>query len=80
MTRIAGLALESASPEIRAVFDATMQRFGILLTPISVAAHSPEVLRAYISYEVAIERAQALETRLKYLAAIKVAALVGCPF
>jgi alkylhydroperoxidase family enzyme len=80
MTRIAGLSPENAMPKIRAVLESSTRRFGRLLTPISVAAHHPDVFRGYMAYEGAIGRASSVDARLKSLASIKVAALVGCPF
>ncbi len=64
----------------RALCDAVVARFGALLEPVAVTAHHPEVLEAYLGFEVAFARATQLPARLRQLVNLKAAALLGCPF
>ncbi len=50
------------------------------LEPSAVMAHNTPVLAAYGLFEVAFGRARAVPERMKMLADIKVAMMVGCPF
>jgi alkylhydroperoxidase family enzyme len=54
--------------------------FGKVPEPLAVAAHHPWIFRGYTSYEFALGRARRVDARLKALAELKAAALVGCPF
>jgi hypothetical protein len=56
------------------------RRVGKVPEPMMVAAHSPWVFRAYGAFELALDRARRVDAKLKALAGIKAAALVGCPF
>ena len=52
--------------------------YGALPEPLLVTAHHPGVLRGYGIFEWETGRAHAVDERLKDLAMIKAAALVGC--
>jgi len=56
------------------------RRFGRVPTPVDAYAHSPALLAAVGGFELAIDRADRVDPRLKAIAELKVAALVGCPF
>ena len=80
MARLPAVTADVAPEEVRAVYEAVRQKYGKLVLPIAVAAHHPEVFRAYTSFESALSRAGRVEPRLKTLALLKAAALIGCPF
>jgi AhpD family alkylhydroperoxidase len=80
MARLPGIPRGDAPEDIARVYDAATARFGKLLDPLVVTAHNPEVFRAYVGFEFAITQAHALDPRLKALAELKAAALIGCPF
>lgn len=80
MARIAGLPREIVSPEIQAVYDRVQTKYGKLLEPLTVTANHPEVFKAYMSYEGSFATACRVDPRLKELATLKVAALLGCQF
>ena len=80
MARIAGLPRESISPEIQAVYDRVQTKYGKLLEPLTVPANHPDVFKAYTSYEGWFRTACRVDPKLKELAMLKVAALIGCPF
>jgi len=52
--------------------------YGELPDPLLVTAHHPGILRGYGIFEWETGRAHAVDAKLKDLAAIKAAALVGC--
>lgn len=56
------------------------RRFGKVADSLTLMAHQAWVLFASALYELGSERASAVEPRLKALAQIKAATLVGCPF
>jgi AhpD family alkylhydroperoxidase len=80
MTRIAGLAEHGVPPEIQAVYDRVKMKFGKLLEPLTVAANHSEIFKAYTSYEGWFATASRVDPKLKELATLKVAAVIGCPF
>jgi AhpD family alkylhydroperoxidase len=80
MARIAGLPRASVSPEIQAVYDRVQMKYGKLLEPLTVTANHPEVFEAYTSYEGWFRTACRVDPKLKELAMLKVAALIGCRF
>jgi hypothetical protein len=80
MARISGLPDEAAPADVRAVYESTRQKYGVVPTPVTISAHHPDVFRAYTSFEVAFARASRVDGRLTILAAVKAAALIGCPF
>ena len=79
MSRIAPVPPQLAPPDVRAVYESVMKKFGRLPIPIAVTAHHPEVFAAYMGFERAFGRASKVEAKLTTLAAVKVASLVGCP-
>jgi AhpD family alkylhydroperoxidase len=80
MARLPGVSAESVSPNVRVVYDRVKQRFGDVLEPVSIAAQNPEVFLAYTSYEAAFREASRVDRKLKELAFLRVASLIGCAF
>jgi AhpD family alkylhydroperoxidase len=80
VARMSGASERSVSPEVRAVFERVQTKFGTVLEPISLTAIHPEIFKAYMDYEASFRAASRLELKLKELAFLKVAALIGCPF
>ncbi len=56
------------------------RRLGKELEPSAVMAHSTPVLGASGLFELAFGRAKGVPERVKTLAGVKAAMLVGCPF
>lgn len=56
------------------------RRYGKLPEPLTLVAHHTWLARGYGAFELALGRSRLVEERLKALASIKVAALIGCPF
>lgn len=80
MARIAGVSREDAADEIRMAYEGAARKFGRLPEPLTITAHHPAVFGAYMGYERGLGRADRVDARLKSLASVKVASLVGCPF
>lgn len=80
MPRITGVSPSTTNPLLRLVFWLVRRRLGRDAQPLYGYATSPPVLVATIAIELAMERARRLEARLKQLAGLRVAALVGCGF
>lgn len=55
------------------------RRLGKVPESLTLVAHHPWLFRGYGLFELALERSRLVETRLKNLAFIKVAMLIGCP-
>jgi hypothetical protein len=80
MTRIPGVPKQRANLLVRFAYWLSQKRVGKIVEPLAVTAHHPWILRGYGAYEFALERAQLVPARLKALASVKAATLIGCPF
>jgi hypothetical protein len=80
MARIAGVPAERAGLVVRLVYRLARRMVGKVPEPMTVAAHHGGIFRAAAGYEFFLGRARLVDARLKALASIKAAALVGCPF
>jgi AhpD family alkylhydroperoxidase len=80
MAHIEPRPASSAGLFVKLVYWFTRRRFGRVPTPVGIMAHNLAVLSAAAGYELALERARALDVRLKELAMVKTALLVGCRF
>ena len=78
MARIAGVRPRGLF--LRLVYWFSRRRFGRDLEPLAVIAHHRGVLMAAGAYEMVIERARLVDQRLKVLASLKTASLIGCVF
>jgi AhpD family alkylhydroperoxidase len=56
------------------------RRYGRVVGPVGIFAHSRPTLSAVAGFELAFERGRAAPARLKELAMVKVATLIGCRF
>src|SRR5262245_53832652 len=80
MARVPAVSMDEAPDEVSRVCELAERRFGKLLEPLTVTAHNLEIFRAYVAFEATYATARHLDERLKELAGLKVAALIGCPF
>jgi 4-carboxymuconolactone decarboxylase len=78
--RIEGLPKNRAGLLGRFFYWMSKRSLGKVADPLTVMAHHGWVLFGYGIFELASLRARLLEPRLKELAQIKAATLVGCPF
>jgi hypothetical protein len=80
MARIEGVGDAEAGLVTRGVYRGAKQMLGQVPDPLRIMAHSKPVMWADVIFELALSRARAVPARLKSLASIKVATLVGCVF
>lgn len=80
MARIAGVPVRDAGLLARLAYRFTRRQFGMTPEPLTVAAHHPWILRGYVAYEAMLDRARLVDRRLRLLAELEVAALIGCRF
>ena len=65
---------------VRLAYWFARRRFGRVPGPLAIYAHNRSTLSAVAGFELAFERGRAAPARLKELASVKVATLVGCRF
>jgi hypothetical protein len=80
MARIEGVPLERARGVARIVYRMARKMLGRVPEPLTIAAHHDAILKAYTGYEFFLARARRVDAKLKALAQIKAASIVGCPF
>jgi AhpD family alkylhydroperoxidase len=80
MARITGIPSDTRNPLLRLVFWLVRRKVGRDVAPLRGYATSGAVLASTVALELGMERARRLDGRLKQLAELRVAALVGCPF
>jgi hypothetical protein len=62
------------------VYSLTRRRLSRVIMPIQVTAHHPRIFWGYLQMEQSQMGARLLDHKLKGLAQLRVATLVGCPF
>jgi len=84
MARIPGASPSQGGPIRRLfvgiVYALTRRRLHRVIMPIQVTAHHPKVLRGYVQMERSQAGSKLVDHKLKGLAELRVATLVGCPF
>ena len=80
MQRIEGIPEKKAGPMVRAAFSYVKKKLGKLPTPVPVLARHAWIFRGSSAFEFALEKASLVDPKLKSLASIKAATLIGCPF
>ena len=86
MAYMKGIEPAAAGLFTRLVYWFVRRKFGKLtgqkrlIEPVKVAAHHPRLLRALGQMEGGLGGARSVPTKLKLLASLKAAMLIGCPF
>lgn len=84
MARILGAPRNHGGPLRRLfvglVYSLTRRRLGRLIMPVQVTANHPTILWGYVQMEQSQAGSKLVDPRLKGLAELRVATLVGCPF
>jgi AhpD family alkylhydroperoxidase len=80
MAYIEPLPARTAGLFVKLVYWFARRRLGRVPVPVGILAHNRAVLSAVAGFELAFERAGALDVRLKELVTLKAAMLVGCRF
>ncbi len=78
--RIHPLSRDEAREDVQQYFDQDLARFGMVLNPTQVFAHSPEVMRGARALGTGVAKAGRIDAGLKALLCVRVASQVGCPF
>jgi len=80
MARLEGVSDEEAGLATRTIFKAARRMVGDVPEPMRIMARNPWVLRANVGFEFGLGKATALDARLKGLASVKAASIIGCLF
>ena len=80
MARIRGVEAKEAGPFTRFLYWMTKRKVGRVILPFKITAHQPRLLLAVGQMEMSQQALHTLDMKLKALAGIKTATLVGCPF
>lgn len=84
MARIPGAPVNSGGPLRRLfvgiLYSLTRRRLGRLIMPVQVTAHHPTILWGYGQMEQSQASSKLIDPKIKGLAELRVATLVGCPF
>ena len=84
MARIAGSSRNRGGPirrlSVSLIYSLTRRKLGKVVMPVQVTAHHPKLLRGYIQMERSQAASKLVDRKLKALAELRVATLVGCPF
>lgn len=84
MARISGAPVNQGGPMTRLfrsiVYSMTRRRLGRVIMPIQVTAHHPKIFWGYLQMERSQMGATLVDAKLKGLAELRVATLVGCGF
>ena len=84
MARINGAPVNQGVPLRRLcvgfVYWLTRRRLGRVIMPVQVAAHHGKLFWGYVQMEQSQMSSRLVDAKLKGLAELRVATLVGCPF
>ncbi len=80
MARIRGVQPNQANWFTRIVYWMTRRKIGRVILPVQITAHHTRLLRAMGEMENGQAAAKSVDARLKELASIQAATMVGCPF
>ncbi len=80
MARIRGLEAGETNPLTRFIYWMTQRKLGRVVLPLKVTAHQPRLALAVGQMEQGQAAVHSVDAKLKALAGIKTALLIGCPF
>jgi hypothetical protein len=84
MARIHGAPTNRGGPLRRlfvsVVYSLTRRRLGRIIMPVQVTAHHGKIFWGYLQMEQSQMSSKLVDAKLKGLAELRVATLVGCPF
>ena len=78
--RLRAVPPAGAGPLLRLAYRYSRRRWGAVLAPLVPLSHHPGLLRGTVAMELALQRADEVDWRLKDLAATRAASLAGCEF
>jgi hypothetical protein len=65
---------------VRLVYSLTKKKIGRVVMPVQITAHHPQILWGYGQMEQSLMGSSLVDAKLRELAQIRAATLVGCPF
>jgi len=80
MARIRGVETGEANPLTRFLYWMTKRKLGRVIEASKIAAHQPRLLLASGQMEMGQQAVRSVDLKLKALAEIKAAVMIGCPF
>jgi hypothetical protein len=80
MARMQGVEERRAGLVARGIFREVRRQAGRLSETWPIVAHAPTVLRGLTALEFFMGKARAVDPKLRKLAEIKTAMMIGCPF
>jgi hypothetical protein len=80
MARMRGVEEGRAGLVARAIFREVRRQAGKLSEAFPILAHAPSVLRGWTAFEFFMGRTRAVDPKLRKLAELKTAVMIGCPF
>ncbi len=80
MSRISGVESEKAPWHVRLIYWFARRKIGQVPAGMKILAYYPALLRQFVRMSALQHKKGALSSRLKRLAMLKTAMLVGCPF
>ena len=78
--RVKGIDPDQAPESVKPAFQQSLDAFGRIITPALVAAHRPEIFIASGRLNKAVAVSTVVDGRLKTMAFVRTAQMVGCPF
>jgi hypothetical protein len=78
--RLKGIDPDNPPQSVRPIFDRSRERYGRVISPNLLMAHRPEILLAVSSLGRAIDGSSEVVPRLKIIASVRAAQMIGCPF
>lgn len=80
MARIRSVEANEANPLTRFLYWMSQRKLGRVVLPFKITAHQPRLLLATGQMEMGQQAVHSVDSKLKALASIKAALLIGCPF
>jgi alkylhydroperoxidase family enzyme len=80
MPRVREIEEPGDDPILKEVFAREQERFGFVLNPTKVQAHTPGIMKAAKQLSLAVDRSGLLPKELLALVNVRVALINGCPF
>lgn len=78
--RLKGIDANNPPQSVKSIFDRSRERYGRVISPNLLMAYRPEILLATAGLGQAIDGSNEVESRLKIIACLRAAQIIGCPF
>jgi hypothetical protein len=78
--RLKGIDANNPPESLRPIFDRSRERYGRVISPNLLMGHRPEIVLAASGLGRAIDDSNVVEPRLKTIASLRAAQMIGCPF